>query len=466
MTQAKHNILLPIEIINRELDARLFLGAMLARPDRRIYIGNENRINRLIPKLDGGVYVGKHITYVLGNSRRWYDPLKANGFKLIYIHEEGGIYPGREANWRRQLDWYRKRDIDNFDPEDYICNWGDFQTGHYRETLPERADRIMTTGHPRFDIYRDYPDFYKREADVIRQRFGKMVLVNTNFAYVVHNAGWKATFSKELGYVPDDPSRIDPMLAIWAHGNNVLVGLVQLVHQLAREFTDVTFVVRPHPSEDISFHQAAFHGVKNIHVEHSGAVGPWILASNAMLHDGCTTAVESYLMGKTPISYKPMGDLPHDIVVPNDLSISCANLEQVSAALRNCLENDAQGVGMIEPSTRASALLENIEQPAMPLLIRVMEQALEQAGPPRDTASSAKVRLREWQSVAREAPRTLTRRFSRRRRQREYDLQKFPGFDARIIADKCERIRALTGRSFNCKVLSDQLLTIEADTVQ
>jgi hypothetical protein len=46
--QNKVNLLFPIEIMNRELDFRLFLAAYCARPNNRIFIGQTDAIYRVI----------------------------------------------------------------------------------------------------------------------------------------------------------------------------------------------------------------------------------------------------------------------------------------------------------------------------------------------------------------------------------------------------------------------------------
>ena len=55
------NILFPVETINRELDFRLFLGAMCADKTKHVFIGQHNTIDRLLKNMEGGIYLGKNI---------------------------------------------------------------------------------------------------------------------------------------------------------------------------------------------------------------------------------------------------------------------------------------------------------------------------------------------------------------------------------------------------------------------
>ena len=63
-------------------------------------------------------------------------------------------------------------------------------------------------------------------------------------------------------------------------------------------FSETNFVVRPHPSDDRQTFVNAFEGLKNVHVISEGSVIPWLIASKFVIHNECTTAIESYLLEK------------------------------------------------------------------------------------------------------------------------------------------------------------------------
>ncbi|MGH8453543.1 MAG: surface carbohydrate biosynthesis protein, partial [Nevskiales bacterium] len=315
MPEPKHNILFPIETINRELDFRLFLAAMFVNPSRRIYIGNMHRINRMIAGLEGGLYLGKHIFYRQPDVLRYYQRLKDNGFAYVYLQEEGAIFPGGEVQWRQELDRQAGIDFVWLRPEDWLCHWGNFQDDYYREKWPALADKMRATGHPRFDVYKSrYRDYYRAEAEQLRKRYGRFLLVNTNQSRGNNSRGIPGAFQSSLGYLSDDASKHMRSVRLWAKSMTVIAGMVALIHRLHIEYPQLPIVVRPHPSESIAFYQQAFHGIDNIHVVYEGPVGPWIIASEALLHDGCTTALEAYFSGKTVINIRATDDPEYDQV--------------------------------------------------------------------------------------------------------------------------------------------------------
>src|SRR5689334_15183590 len=138
MSTAAH-VLFPIETSNRELDARLMLAVRLAAPGRRFFLGSVRRINRLAPHVSTGVYLGH---YAL-TQRKWhehaYQGFKRRNFALVFLHEEGAIFAGKEDSWRADLDRQIAGIRGKLAKDDWIAVWGEFQGAHFRERLPEMA---------------------------------------------------------------------------------------------------------------------------------------------------------------------------------------------------------------------------------------------------------------------------------------------------------------------------------------
>jgi hypothetical protein len=69
----------------------------------------------------------------------------------------------------------------------------------------------------------------------------------------------------------------------------------------------------------------------NVSVIAEGNVVPWLLASSSIIHNGCTTAVESYILERPVIAYEPSR---HDVLnldLPNSLSVRCQKIDEVIA---------------------------------------------------------------------------------------------------------------------------------------
>ncbi len=99
-------------------------------------------------------------------------------------------------------------------------------------------------------------------------------------------------------------SRFKNIDQIIAFDKNKLEVYRSLIIELSRQLNK-TIVLRPHPEENHSFYLNAFNNIDNVHVIYEGSVVPWILAADLMIHPDCTTAIESLLLGKRPLSYLP-----------------------------------------------------------------------------------------------------------------------------------------------------------------
>ena len=75
-------------------------------------------------------------------------------------------------------------------------------------------------------------------------------------------------------------------------------------------------------------------------VSNEGNVVPWILASQAVIHNGCTTGVEAYVLGVSAISYRPTVNDYYDLGfyrLPNLLSYQCFDSEELQTTLEDIL---------------------------------------------------------------------------------------------------------------------------------
>ena len=76
-----------------------------------------------------------------------YNQYKENGHSILWIHEEGGIYPGDENHWKKTLD-------ELLDPKvlgmnDQILAWGKFQKNHYAQKPTRPFTSVL---FPRFNL--------------------------------------------------------------------------------------------------------------------------------------------------------------------------------------------------------------------------------------------------------------------------------------------------------------------------
>jgi surface carbohydrate biosynthesis protein len=372
------NYLLPIETINRELDFKLILAAKLANRKNIIWIGQHDYLNEIASKIQGGIYIGKNVFTKKSsdeNGEKYYY-LKKRGFSIIYLHEEGAVFVGKSEDWKKVLQ--SQYNIDFFDQEDRICVWGNFQNDYDKNR--SRNVPIITTGHPRFDLYKqEYRWIYNESSKTLKSKYSKYILINGNYSTSNHGLGLSRVFS-ELGnyYVEDFKSRIKKV-DFFTYSTIQRAEIIKLIHHLSVYFPEITFVFRPHPSENHETYKIIFEGIKNVIVNHEGPVGPWILGADAIIHDGCTTAIEAAIAGIPVINYKPHFDIDLDIWLPNQMGVKLESINEVIVYLEEIISGRKSECS-INNIEKVSELFDNFNGNSFEKLIRVIKEVEKEKG--------------------------------------------------------------------------------------
>jgi hypothetical protein len=95
---------------------------------------------------------------------------------------------------------------------------------------------------------------------------------------------------------------------------------LSVVATLSGRLPDRTVVIRPHPNEALHLYEKLFRAFDNVVVEREGDVRPWILGSDAVVHNSCTTGVAAAMLGTPVFAYMPDGAGVHESPIPNVVS--------------------------------------------------------------------------------------------------------------------------------------------------
>lgn len=465
-TPSRVNLIFPIENINRELDWRLLLACTHARPTNRIFVGQHDVLFRMITKtgMRGGVYVGKHLFRQRPAFKDYerYRAIKAMGFLVVHLDEEGAVYDGDEERWRW---WLLCGQLDPrcLDAEDYLCTWGDFQREFYRSLEPACADHITTTGHPRFELYKAaYRKYFAADAAAITARFGEYILVNTHVAYGNNALGLADTFSPRLGYHPDNPEERAASMARYSYELRVIGAFVRLVNRLSLTYPSVNIVLRPHPSEDWEYYRSVFRGVPNVHVVHEGPVAPWLLSCKLLLHTGCTTALEAHLADCPIVNYKAGNDPAQEIFLTELFGVECCSEDDVMKSVATVMSGEAlPPLRALDP--RARALMANFDHDCTAAFLRLLNEAEGQrAHVPQEWDSSRIRRVERARRVVERAKSLVRPLFALKQKQYAAMRSHFVRLDRAAIERKIATIEAMIGRRMNVTFYSPELLSIEA----
>ena len=356
-------IYLPVETSRREMVAKIFTAAALASKGYPVVVFKSNFFEH-----NGwpspGVYIGKNCFRNSGfGNEEHYNVLKRNGIRVWHLDEEGGIYQGSsEDGWRRML--LKRLNPAVLQKGDKICTWGQWQRQAFLELDPKCS--VCVTGSPNFDMFSSTYSHALSEFDRIetddRENF---ILVNTRFT------ASNGLLSIKRHLQEDSPSaqHVDQRLLrhLISQSGILLYSFISLVQKLAESLPNDEIVLRPHPAEDPELYYDLLAGFPNVSVEWRGDVGSWIRRCRALIHNGCTTAVQAQIAKKPVITYLPIreADSPG---LPNLIGEKCETVGAVIRALeRNSVADDPQVMSRTISTTGAiKEIVKMVEEECSP----------------------------------------------------------------------------------------------------
>jgi hypothetical protein len=230
------------------------------------------------------------------------------------------------------------------------------------------------------------------------------------------------------------------------HKKALFERFLALVPELARAVAPHSLLIRPHPSENAVAWGRAADGLANVKVIHRGPIVPWLMASDALVHNGCTSAIEAALLGRMAFAYQPLTS-DFDLMLPNSVSISCSDPEQLIGACRAVFDKDF--ISCSGPTiSQASILKHHIASLDGDLTVdRILdsfESHREKLVVARPVSASDR-----WKTlarhVARQAYRTIVTRLKTSKSSASYTRHKFPEMTVEQVTDKAKRLANLTG---------------------
>lgn len=316
-------LIIPVEVQVRELVAKLLVAAIAADRGYQVLIGHDRVVRRLARHLPKGILFDKALGVKTDRKVKRYARL---GFRLTALDEEStGLYPNPEMFFSTRLSpemlalaerWFTISDI----IRDLAI-----------ERFPDHAEKFVTTGLPRADIWREpFHGLYEKERRRIFADHGRFILFNSNFGTVVHARRGDFVERQQSRHEKHYAGAIAYLKQIETEGGRNLDAFIDMLPRLREWFPSHKLIVRPHPSEDHAFWREAVGRTPGVEIHGAGIATPWILASELLVHHGCTTGIEAGLLGKPHVMYAPHPDHHHD----TDIMATFAPIVQDLDALR------------------------------------------------------------------------------------------------------------------------------------
>jgi hypothetical protein len=211
----------------------------------------------------------------------------------------------------------------------------------------------------------------------------------------------------------------------------------------------MTLVLRPHPSENHGVYHELASRCTRVRVTHQGNVLPWLLACRALVHNGCTTAIESYAMGVPSVTYLKTFNAEYDLDfqgLPNRLSLQCRTLDELVSTLKAMT---ARGAPTSDASPERDRLIDHYITARSGRLAteRILDVLDSIYGSGRLPSVALPVRMRASVLTRIRALKKL-----KLRRPGNYHDHRFPRMSADDVAQRIDRLGRTLGRFGGVKV--------------
>jgi surface carbohydrate biosynthesis protein len=427
-------IILPVETLNREFDAKMYLGLRAVARGWKVIIGGRTALHSSMPHMPRSIYLSKGIR--TGN-RRILKLIEQLGHVIVSLDEESLIRQSDEA-------LLMMLDEETFNRPRLLYAWGKSDADVWRQFKGYNGTPILETGNPRVDLLRpELASFYAADANALNARFGRFILLSSNFSMVNHYIRDHVRFRTAKGSDVKRSSELKTGLV--THKARLFDAFRAVLPGLAQSVAPASLVVRPHPSENIATWIAAAEGLSNVHVLQEGPIAPWILGAEALIHNGCTSAVEAAVAGTRALAFKPYISQQYDVELPDAVSSHCLSPDDLFAAVKDCLRGGTKPAASLDAGQQA-LLRHHIASIDGPLSTERILDSLENHPVMRENLAPARLfdRLSGLAGhYQRRAVRAITTRLPQSPSSADYTAHKFSGITREMIADRIERFRPL-----------------------
>lgn len=434
-------LILPVEAKVREFEAKIFLGCLAAERGYSVLFGHYGVINRWSDCLPRGMILEKNISV---RYRQWLSKLRSSGFHLCVSDEESlGLFLDKEM-------WFRIRmNGEMVGLVDYVFAWSEAHADLIQKEYPDQAGKVVAVGTPRVDMLRsELRGLYDQEVSQLRERFGRYILMPSNFAAVINVRGDDYTIQQmwRHGYIKDKQGEQEFIDGL-DHERSNLTEFVNAFKRIRSEFPDYALVVRPHPIDRHEFWDKAIESIDNAHVVYEGSITPWLLAADAVFHCGCSTGMEARIMERCSVAYHPNMDRRFDNLPSTEIGPVVCDEDALIVYIHQAVNNsgncplDTQDIEKficsLDDRFAGEKMLDAFDAVSMPNTAMNLTWSNPRA---------IKVRLHEWIRDKRSALR------SKRADAKQRSEQKWPGAsldEVRLLVSNYEK---MTGRFSGVKV--------------
>lgn len=343
-------LFLPIHIWARELDSRILLAVKAAAAGVSSCIGNEYGIVPLYSRLNDC------LLFRAGRPRpnyraEWNKAVLSRGGIATIVDEEGGNDMERLKNSREFRDAYWpdiSRDaVAMCSSIHYSCQLE--RSLILSATKPEEQDQINEKLEHRLNLRLELltankGGMFAADAKSLYSIFGKFVLIVDNFGATLFGEENNANVSAKAFLGSSLSAEREAAIEKRGSENRLEAEIfANIIKETIAAYPDTQFIFRPHPISSVRVWSQLLGDHRNLHIIYQGTVDAWILASQAMIHSGCTTGVHAAFLGKGSLDISSLtsrSELKHRSI-SSRLSQEVESVQELKYSLEKALRTNS-----------------------------------------------------------------------------------------------------------------------------
>ena len=281
-------IFLPIESTPRELDYKLNIARLMCDSGFDAIIGNPPFLrDELRYKNYQGVFLEKGCN----PDPAYYLNLIEKGVLVYCLSDEGAAEPAFSITYKPAVETLKQTET--------IFLWGEYQKKDLekRNSDPLLSSKYLVTGYPGFEF--SFEKYALYNAYFRPQELGSgYILVNTNFASI-NGYSLEETLEACSAISPETQASI---AVSYQREQQSLQYFLSWLEDIFITFPKEDFVIRPHPAERQDAYDLLSKKYQNVRVCGKGNANQAISGAKLVIHNDCTTALQSYLANVPVIS--------------------------------------------------------------------------------------------------------------------------------------------------------------------
>jgi surface carbohydrate biosynthesis protein len=330
------NIYIDVEITSRELDSKLLLAIIAASKGHKVIVSHLTEI--ILGLKSGALAPGIfHTTNLAPSAEKIlrHKNIIKNGSIITSMDEEGGLVDYGYEKFAKVR--YSDQTLEQATA---VFGWGLDDVETLKKIYNNYSKKIYITGSPRADLWK--PLFYKYWGLPKKMPKRPYLLVSSNMYSITRVTPFHKNFKflKQSGYFNRDPELFFNQFKITAEDCRKTGAFVEAIMHLAYNSNGYDIVVRPHPTENIEAWKIFLEDIPNVKVIQNQSITPWVNNAFAIMHNGCTTAIEATISHKPVITFIPFKQ-EFSREIPNKLGYRAKTLKELNKTV-NFLFNNAQ----------------------------------------------------------------------------------------------------------------------------